>query len=179
MNAKRALKVNVDVTSVVDERAGDTAATTTIDFREAREGRTRLKAQPRVLCVAPAWNEGARIARVVEVSYGDGEAVERTRMLVPLVEPDPADQSDPLENYRQIREELKAYDPSLAERPEIIVVSKAELPGAQELAATLRNDLARSVWCVSAVTGKGLPQLIAAIWQELTALKEAAPAVSR
>ena len=71
MNAKRALKVNVDVTSVVDERAGDTAATTTIDFREARDGRTRLKAQPRVLCVAPAWNEGARIARVVEAVPGD------------------------------------------------------------------------------------------------------------
>jgi GTP-binding protein len=97
--------------------------------------------------------------------------VERTRVLVHLVEPDPADQSDSLTNYRQIREELKAYDPSLADRPEIVIVSKAELPGAQELAAQLQQDLGRPVWCVSAVTGKGLPQLIAAIWQELAALR--------
>ena len=97
--------------------------------------------------------------------------VERTRVLVHLVEPDPADQSDPLTNYHQIREELKAYDPALAERPEIVIVSKAELPGTAELTAELQEDLGRSVLCVSAVTGKGLPQLVAAIWQELTALR--------
>jgi GTP-binding protein len=103
--------------------------------------------------------------------------VERTRVLVHLVEPDPMDQSDPLENYRQIREELKAYDASLVERPEIVVVSKAELPGARELAAKLTDELGRSVLLLSAVTGKGLPALIAAIWQELAAVKEAAASV--
>src|SRR5262245_6428100 len=102
--------------------------------------------------------------------------VERTRVLVHLIEPDPADQSDPLENYRQIRNELGAYDPALTDRPEIIVVSKAELPGAQELAAQLQAELGRIVLCASAVTGKGLPQVIAAIWQELSALKGAGAA---
>jgi GTP-binding protein len=96
--------------------------------------------------------------------------VERTRVLVHLVEPGPADQTDPLENYRQIREELRRYDPALFERPEIVVVSKAELPGAPDLAAKLQEELARPVLCVSAVTGKGLPQLIATVWKELTAL---------
>lgn len=102
--------------------------------------------------------------------------VERTKVLVHLVEPMPLDQSDPLENYRQIREELRLYDPTLAERPEIVVVSKAELPGAAELADALVEELGRPVFCISAVTGKGLPALVAAIWQELSALK--APAVS-
>ena len=69
--AKRDFKVNLDVTtSAVDASADDTAAAT-IDFRDAREGRTRLKGRPRVLCVAPAWNEGERIARVVEAVPGD------------------------------------------------------------------------------------------------------------
>jgi GTP-binding protein len=103
--------------------------------------------------------------------------VERTKVLVHLVEPDPLDQSDPLENYRQIRKELEAYDESLIERPEIVVVSKAELPGASELAAQLQEELARPVLLLSAVTGKGLPALIAAIWQELAALKEGAAAL--
>jgi GTP-binding protein len=98
--------------------------------------------------------------------------IERTRVLVHLVEPEPADQSDPLENYRQIRDELKLYETALLERPEIVIVSKAELPAATELAAKLQKNLGRPVLCVSAVTGKGLPQLIAAVWKELTALRE-------
>lgn len=69
--AKRDFKVIVDVTtSAVDEGTVDTA-TTAIDFREEREGRARLTARPRVLCVAPAWNEGERIARVVKAVPGD------------------------------------------------------------------------------------------------------------
>jgi GTP-binding protein len=93
--------------------------------------------------------------------------VERTRVLVHLVEPGPLDQSDPLDNYRQIREELRLYDPSLLERPEIVVVSKAELPGALELTGELEAELDRPVLCISAVTGKGLPQLVAVIAREL------------
>ncbi len=100
--------------------------------------------------------------------------VERTQVLVHLVEPDPQDQSDPLENYRQIHEELRLYNPSLVERPEIVVVSKAELPGAQDLADSLKQELGSSVLCISAVTGKGLPALLAVIWQELSALKNPA-----
>jgi len=98
--------------------------------------------------------------------------VERTKVLVHLVEPDPVDQSDPLENYRQIREELRLHDPALSERPEIIVVTKAELPGSAEVAAHLQQELDRPVILLSAVTGKGLPQLIAGVWRELTALNE-------
>ena len=73
-----------------------------------------------------------------------------------------------------IRAELKAYDPSLVERPEIVVVSKAELPGARELALEFEAELGRPVLCLSAVTGKGLPLLISAIWRELVILKAAA-----
>ena len=100
--------------------------------------------------------------------------VERTKVLVHLIEPAPLDQSDPLENYCRIREELRLHDPLLVERPEIVVVSKAELPESQATAARLQQELDRPVLLLSAVTGKGLPQLIAGIWRELTSLKEAA-----
>ena len=59
--------------------------------------------------------------------------VERTRVLVHLVEPSPVDGTDPIENYRAIRGELKQYDVDLADRPEIVAVSKGELPGAEEV----------------------------------------------
>jgi len=89
--------------------------------------------------------------------------VERTKILVHLIEPDPQDQTDPFENYRHIHDELRMYDSTLIERPEIIVVSKSELPGAAELAELMSEELGKPVLQISAVTGKGLPELIQAI----------------
>ncbi len=85
--------------------------------------------------------------------------IERTRLLVHLVEPAPMDQSDPLDNYDQIRTELEKYNPRLAERPEILCVTKAELPDAETCAELLRETSGREVFLISAVTGKGLPEL--------------------
>ncbi len=85
--------------------------------------------------------------------------VERTRVLVHLVEPAPLDQSDPLDNYEQIREELRLYDPALAERDEILCVTKAELPDAETCAELIREISGRDVLLISAVTGRGLPEL--------------------
>ena len=59
--------------------------------------------------------------------------VERTRVLIHLVEPEPIDGTDPIENYRAIRSELEQYGHGLADRPEIVAVSKAELPAAAEV----------------------------------------------
>ncbi|MCY2962626.1 MAG: GTPase ObgE [Planctomycetota bacterium] len=101
--------------------------------------------------------------------------VERTRLLVHLVEPDPMDQTNPLENYRQIREELRLYDVNLANHPEIVAVSKAELPGSAEVAAELSAELGRPVAVISAATGKGLPQLVAEIWRMLQEIKRPDP----
>jgi GTP-binding protein len=99
--------------------------------------------------------------------------VERTKVLVHLVEPQPMDESDPLENYRTIREELRMYDATLLERPEIVVVTKSELPGAADIAKQLETELARPVLSLSAVTGKGLPDLVQRIQQALGELGSA------
>lgn len=58
--------------------------------------------------------------------------VERTRLLVHLVDLDPDNGRSPIEDYEQIRQELAQYDPDLLERPEIVVGSKYDLPGAHE-----------------------------------------------
>jgi len=96
--------------------------------------------------------------------------VERTRILVHLVEPSPMDQSDPLDNYAQIREELRLHDASLAERPEIICVTKAELPDGATCAELLREVTGKEVFLISAVTGKGLPELNRLIIRRLAEL---------
>jgi GTP-binding protein len=85
--------------------------------------------------------------------------LERTRVLVHLLDLDPAAGRDPVADWRQIQRELAAYSPELAGRPQILVANKVDLPGT---AATLRRvrALARRralpFAAVSARTGQGL-----------------------
>ncbi|MGA2620053.1 MAG: GTPase ObgE [Thermoguttaceae bacterium] len=92
--------------------------------------------------------------------------VERTGILVHLVESQPTAAS-PLENYRTIRAELEQYSAELAGRQEIVVVTKADLPGAEEVCRTLAEALGIQVLLISAVTGQGLNLLVARIAQAL------------
>ena len=98
--------------------------------------------------------------------------IERAGILVHLVEPEPMDGTDPLENYRSIRAELEQYAGALgkgelASRPEILCVSKAELSAAAETQARLADELGRSVMKISAVTGEGLDELTRRITQQI------------
>lgn len=93
--------------------------------------------------------------------------IERAGILVHLVEPTPMDGSNPLANYEAIRNELALYDANLAARPEIVVVSKAELPGAEEFRQRLAEALGRQPLLLSAVTGQGLDKLLQAIDDQL------------
>lgn len=85
--------------------------------------------------------------------------VERAGLLVHLVEPQPTDATDPLDNYRAIRAELAHYDEALADRDEILAVTKCELPGAAEVAEMLRRETGRPVFMISSMTGEGLTEL--------------------
>ena len=70
-------------------------------------------------------------------------------------------------NYDTIRDELVQYDSRLGERPEILAVTKAELPGAGEVQGALAARTGKEVLLVSAVTGQGLNQLVQAIAKAL------------
>ena len=98
--------------------------------------------------------------------------VERTRVLVHLVEPFPTDGNDPLANYRTIRKELELFNPAFAAKPEFVAVSKSELPGSADVAKRLADELGRPVANVSAVTGQGLAPLVNAVVAMLEELRE-------
>ena len=89
--------------------------------------------------------------------------VERTGLLVHLLEPQPGDGSDPLANYRAIRGELEQHSTALAARGEMVVVTKADLPGAEAVRRKVADALGRDVLLISAVTGQGLNQLTGAL----------------
>jgi GTP-binding protein len=93
--------------------------------------------------------------------------VERTRVLVHLVEPFPPDDSDPVANYRIIRDELLQHGRDLVEKPEIVAVTKAELTGSEEVRLRMERELDRPVLALSSVTGQGLGTLVGTIAQRL------------
>ncbi len=88
--------------------------------------------------------------------------VERTRLLVHVLDLAPLDGSDPVENHRVIEHELAEHDPRLAELPRILALSKADLvpeEDAAAAAATWEERLGVPVIVTSAATGRGLDEL--------------------
>jgi len=118
-----------------------------------------------VLADMPGLIEGAHSG--VGLGHEFLRHVERTRVLVHLVEPFPPDGSGPLENYRTIRRELTLHSPALAQKPEVIALSKAELTDSSTVRERLEQELGREVLAVSAVTGEGLAKLVGAISRRL------------
>jgi GTPase len=121
-----------------------------------------------VLADLPGLIEGAHSG--VGLGHEFLRHVERTRVLVHLIEPMPLDGSDPAENYRMVRRELELYRQELTTKPEIVVLSKCELTGSDDIRLRLERDLGRPVLAISAVTGQGLAQLVgrvAALLQEI------------
>ncbi|GIW79074.1 MAG: GTPase Obg [Gemmatales bacterium] len=98
--------------------------------------------------------------------------IERTRVLVHLVEPVPADGSDPVHNYRIVRRELEKHQHGLENKPEIVTLSKAELTGSEMVRSRLEEELGRPVLAISAVTGQGLAQLVTNVVEQLRRLRE-------
>jgi GTP-binding protein len=119
--------------------------------------------EERVLVMAdlPGLIEGAH--RGVGLGHEFLRHVERTRVLVHLVEPLPADGSDPVRNYHIVRQELILHGRELAEKPEVVAISKAELTGSEQVRERLQKELGREVLAISSVTGQGLASLVRAI----------------
>jgi GTP-binding protein len=114
-----------------------------------------------VLADLPGLIEGAHAG--VGLGHEFLRHVERAGILVHVVEPCPVDGTDPVANYRAIRDELVRYDAALGERPEIVVMSKCELPGSADVRAALAAAIGGEVLAASAVTGQGLDTVVRAI----------------
>jgi len=123
-----------------------------------------------VLADIPGLIEGAHAG--VGLGHEFLKHVERCKILIHLIEPCPDDQTDPIDNYLNIRDELRLYDAALAERPELIVITKCELEDADAVAELFEEATGKLPLLISAVTGKGLPQLLQATIRRLDELKE-------
>jgi len=92
--------------------------------------------------------------------------VERTQLLIHVLDLAPLDGSDPIANHATIERELALHDPQLASRPRILVLSKSDLVAASDVATQAAGWRARlgadvPVLATSSATGEGLSELSA------------------
>src|SRR5918993_212478 len=101
--------------------------------------------------------------------------VERTRLLLHLVDVSSASGRDAVSDYETINRELRAYDERLSERPQLVVATKIDALDEPERLESLRRRAADDGWefhAISAVANRGVRELVAAVARRLDALKE-------
>jgi GTP-binding protein len=103
--------------------------------------------------------------------------IERTRIIVHILEIMPADGSDPADNYKKIRKELEQYSKELAKKKEVIVANKIDLDSEGKVVEKIRKKLKKEIFPISAVTGEGIKELTELLWKKVKEVKSAAPPV--
>jgi GTP-binding protein len=97
--------------------------------------------------------------------------IERTTILVHILDIMPTDGSDPVENYKAIRNELQQHSKTLARKQEIIVANKTDLDPDGKIVKELNEKLQQPVHPISAVTGSGTKELSELLWRNIQELK--------
>ncbi len=89
--------------------------------------------------------------------------IERTRVLIHLVDASPYVEPEPEERFSTVMGELDSYDARLLQKPMIAAITKMDLPENRELAARLKKFLEKQglpVYQISSVTGEGVKELL-------------------
>jgi GTP-binding protein len=103
--------------------------------------------------------------------------IERTKLLLHLVDVSSFSGREPVNDYLAVNRELRAYNPDLAGRPQIVVATKIDALDDPERLESLKQQVATEgipFHAISSVTHKGTKELVAAIAVQLDELTEAA-----
>ncbi len=99
--------------------------------------------------------------------------IERTRILIHLIDAAAIDPQRPLEAYQVVNTELAHYSAQLADKPQIIVLNKMDLENADKAAAAFENAIAdKQVIKISAMEGSGIKALNTCILRLLEEIDE-------
>lgn len=100
--------------------------------------------------------------------------IERTKIIIHLIDISPLTKREPLEDYRILNNELDAYSPDLKTKPQIVALNKIDIKEANERLPEIRKrfkKLGVEVFPISAVTGEGIPELIRETTRQLKVLE--------
>lgn len=126
-----------------------------------------------VLADIPGLIEGA--SEGVGLGHDFLRHVERTRLLLHVVDVAAVDGRDPVSDFETINAELKQYNPKLAERPQIVAANKVDLPQGQENLENFRKVVEEKgyrVFPISAATNSGVKELMQQVASMLAELPE-------
>ncbi|WP_404468577.1 GTPase ObgE [Sutcliffiella horikoshii] len=100
--------------------------------------------------------------------------IERTRVIIHVVDMGGLEGRDPYEDYKTINEELKEYNMRLTERAQLVVANKMDMPDAEENLEIFKQQLGNDVkvFPISALTRSGLRDLLYAVADELETAPE-------
>lgn len=133
-----------------------------------------------VMADIPGLIEGA--AEGVGLGHEFLRHVERTRLLIHVVDGSGGlEQRDPLVDFRMVNEELAAYSPELAGKPQIVAINKIDLLETRENLPRMVELLTAEgypIVGISAVTGEGVPELLRLVFERLRELPAAVPLVA-
>ncbi len=113
----------------------------------------------------PGIIEGAHEGR--GLGYQFLKHVERTKLLVHMIDMSCLDGRDPVEDYRSLNKELKLYKDTLGKREQILIANKMDAPGAKKNLIRFKAKVKKKIYEISALEGLGLKELLSAIYHKL------------
>ncbi|MFO7971743.1 MAG: GTPase ObgE [Desulfobacterales bacterium] len=126
-------------------------------------------AEPFVVADIPGLIEGAHKGTGLGIRFL--RHIERTRILIHLIDVSAMDTDNLLKAYDTVNKELAMYNQKLTEKPQLVVLNKIDLPDVREAAKKFQTALKeKQVIFISALTGKGIENLKSKIIQLLDSL---------
>lgn len=125
-----------------------------------------------VMADIPGLIEGAHEG--VGLGHDFLKHVERTRMLIHVVDVAALDGRNPVDDFHVINRELREYSSELAERPQVIAANKIDAAddGALKEFTDAMGELGYDVFPISAATGQGVKELINHVYEQVKKLPE-------
>lgn len=179
------LKLMADVGIVGFPNAGKSTLISTISSAHPKIANYPFTTKEPVLGVVKMY-EGATfvVAEIPGIIEGAHEGrglgdkflkhVERTKVIIHLVDIAGCEGRDPYEDYKKLNHELKAYSKELAKKPQIIALNKMDVTGARENLKKFKKRLGRTkVYPISAASKEGEPALLDAVYKKVKSLRNA------
>ncbi len=118
-----------------------------------------------VMADIPGLIEGA--SRGAGLGHDFLRHIERTAIIVHILDIMPTDNSDPVDNYHAIRKELAQYSETLAGKEEVVVANKIDLDPDGSKVKDLQDRLGRETVPISAATGQGIREVTELLWRRV------------
>ena len=110
-----------------------------------------------VMADLPGLIEGAHSGAGLGIDFL--KHIERTRIIVHILDIMPLDGTNPVDNYKKIKKELLSYSKELGKKKEVIVLNKIDLDPEGEILKKIKKKFRKKIFTISAVTGQGIKEL--------------------